>query len=464
MTELPEDFGHRMPNDPIAEQSVLGGLLLAARYIDDVAAIIRPVDFYQPGHQAIAGVIYELNARGEVVDVVTVHDELAKRDQLSRAGGGAYLHTLTQVVPTAANVAYYARIVREKAQMRRLVTVGTQIAQYGYTGDGDDVDSLIAQAHQDLTVLDGEKDELATLETLMAETLDGLEADDQADRVPLPYLDLQDLLGGMKAGQMVIVGARPGVGKSVVALDIARNAALKHRLPVFFASLEMDRRELGRRLLAAEGLVMLDRLENRNTLTEEDWKKVAIASGRIAESPHLVIDDAPNITVERLRAKLRKMARSAVGPARLLVIDYLQLMRPLTTTGRRSPENRQVEVSEMSRDLKLLAKEFAIPVLIVAQLNRGVEQRAEKRPVISDLRESGALEQDADVVILLHRETDQDSLNSFELDLIVGKNRAGRTGVTSVVFQGHHARAADMYREDKHVPRPAPHLRALPPT
>lgn len=464
MTETNEDLGRRMPSDPGAEQSVLGGLLIAARYIDDVAAVIRPADFYEIGHQAVAAAIYDLNARGEAVDVVTVHDELAKRDQLGRVGGGGYLHTLTMAVPTAANVTYYARIVRNKAQLRRLVEVGTRVAGYGYTGDGEEVDALIAQAHQDLITQQVDEDDLTTLDTLMADTLDGLESDDRADRVPLPYVDLQALLGGLKAGQMVIVGARPSVGKSVVALDIARHAALKHRLPVFFASLEMDKRELGRRLLASEGTIMLDRLESRSTLTDEDWAKVATTSARIAANPHLVIDDTPNITVERLRAKLRKMARSATGPARLLVVDYLQLMRPLNTAGRKSPENRQVEVAEMSRDLKLLAKEFAIPVVVVAQLNRGVEQRAEKKPVISDLRESGALEQDADVVILLSRETDQDSLTSVELDLIVGKNRAGRTGAVSVIFQGHYTRAADMYREDKPVPRPAPHLRALPPT
>ncbi|WP_433382672.1 replicative DNA helicase [Streptosporangium sp. CA-115845] len=457
-----QGVGRSMPHDIDAEQSVLGALLIAPRYVDEVAASIRPGDFYRPSHQIIASVIYDLNARGEAIDAVTVLDALARRGEPTRVGGAAYLHTLTAVVPTAANVGYYVRIVRERAQLRGLIEAGTRIASYGYTGDGDGVEALLAQAHQDLLAVEaGDVDDLVGVDALMPDLLDGLERGDTSDRVPLPYLDLNELLGGLKGGQLVIVGARPAVGKSVVALDIARHAALRCGLPVFFASLEMSARELGRRMLAAEGRVMLDHLEN-NQLTEEDWQKVTEAGARIAESPHLVIDETPNVSVERLRARLRKMARSEVGAARLLIVDYLQLMRPLAVSGRKSPENRQVEVAEMSRDLKLLAKEFDIPVVVLAQLNRGVEQRAEKKPMISDLRESGALEQDADVVILLSREADQESSARGELDLIVGKNRAGRTGVVSVAFQGHHARAVDMYRPDRPAPKAAPHLRAIP--
>lgn len=446
MTVLDEPcLGRTPPHDIPAEQSVLGSMLIAPRCIDDVAAIVRPGDFWRPAHQVIASVVYEMNARGEGVDPITVHGELTKRGEITRVGGGGYLHTLAATVPTAANAAYYANIVREQAILRQIIETGTRVVEYGYQGDAEDADSLRERAIAELARRD-EGADMVTFDEFLPELLDDLERGDTSDRVPLPYRDLEALLGGLKAGQMVIVGARPSVGKSVVALDMARHAAIKHGLPVYFASLEMSRRDLGRRLLAAEARVLLNHLEN-HTLTDDDWTRLATAQGRLGALPRLVIDDTASVTVERLRAQLRKMARrDDIGRPRLLVVDYLQLMRPLVKAGKKSPENRQIEVSEMSRDLKLLAKEMDIPVVVLAQLNRQVEQRADKRPVISDLRESGSLEQDADVVILLSRETDQSSPDLGTMDLIVGKNRSGSTGVVTVAFQGHFARAADMAR------------------
>lgn len=455
------DFGRTPPHNLEAEQSVLGAMLISTsnRVIDDVAAIIRPDDFYRPAHQMIASAVYDLNAQGEAADSVTVFDELVKRGELQRVGAGPYLHTLTAATPTAANATYYANIVREQAKLRGLIETGTRITEFGYSGDAEDADALCERAVQELTRRD-EGADVVTLDALMPDLLDKLERGDTTDRIPLPYMDLDKMLGGLKAGQLVIIGARPAVGKSVVALDIARFAALKKDLPVYFASLEMSREELGRRLLAAEGRVLLDHLEN-NALTDTDWTQISKVHARLSENSNLVIDDTANVTIERLRAQLRKMARSATGPARLLVVDYLQLMRPLLKAGKKSAENRQVEVSELSRDLKLLAKEFGIPVVVLAQLNRGVEQRQEKRPLISDLRESGSLEQDGDVVILLYRGEKPEDAGTLEL--IVGKNRNGPTGAVAVAFQGHYARAADMARYDESPgPRGGPQLRAVP--
>ncbi|MFD8534305.1 replicative DNA helicase [Streptosporangium canum] len=440
-----EDLGRSRPHNIEAEQSVLGGLLIgAAHRIDDVAAIVRPGDFYRPAHQVIYEVILTLHNQGEAVDAVTVPAELAQRGEIGRVGGLGYLHTLTAVVPTAANVTFYARLVKEQARLRTLVEVGTRVAQYGYSGDPDDIEALIGQAHQDLIDQNPDEGDAPALESIIPGIVDWMEKGDTDSRVPLPYQDLNDCLGGLKPGQLVIVGARPAVGKSVVALDIARFAALKHGVPVYLASLEMDKHELGLRLVAAEGRINLKRLQDRE-LTDEEWTSFARVTARLADVPHLVIDDTPNVTIDRLRAELRKMARRATGPARLVVVDYLQLMRS-PNGGRKGPENRQVEVAELSRGLKLLAREFNVPVVVLSQLNRGVEQRADKRPTISDLRESGSLEQDADIVILLHRDDDPMSGRPGELDLIVGKNRNGPVRTVSVAFQGHFARAVNMAR------------------
>jgi len=430
----------QLPHSIEAEQSVLGALLLAgSRTVDDVSLLLRPADFYRPAHQVIYSTILELNRAGEAIDAVTVFDALTKAGAIERVGGGPYLHTLTETVPTAANATYYARIVKEQARLRALVEVGTRIAQYGYTGSPEGIDGLIAQAHQDLIDQDPDEPSAPTLDEAVVSLVEWMETGDGDNRIALPYRDLDELLGGLKPGQMIVIGARPGMGKSVVGLDIARHAALKLGLPVYLASLEMSQRELLQRLIAAEGAINLTRLQDR-TLTDAEWAKFSQVTARLAETRHLIIDDTPNVTIDRLRAELRKMTRSEVGAPRLVVVDYLQLMRS-PDGGRRTPENRQVEVSELSRNLKLLAREFNIPVVVLSQLNRAVEQRADRRPVISDLRESGSLEQDADAVLLLHRD---DEMRPGELEIIVGKNRNGRTGSAAVAFQGHYGRAVNM--------------------
>lgn len=442
----PPEFDPRTPpHDLSAEQCVLGALLLSVDAIDEVAQILAAGDFYRPAHQIIYTTIRRLHDRGEPADAVTVHAELTRNGEADRCGQASYLHTLISTVPTAANAGYYAGIVLDRRKARTLIEVGTGLVRRGYDVDPGDADEALDRAQQDLlTGLDGEDqaDVPAPDVAFDAEALEWLAADpaDDPARIPLPYMDLDRLLGGLRPGQLVIVGARPAIGKSVVALDIARHAALRAGAPTYVASLEMSRRDLLLRLAAAEGRIPLDRLVNRN-LDDGHWEQLAKVRQKLADHPHLFIDDNPNVSLGSLRAALRRMARQPCGPARLVVIDYLQLMQ-----ARGNAENRQVAVAELSRELKLLAKEMDVPVVVLSQLNRASEQRTDKRPGSADLRESGALEQDADVVVLLHREDayDKESPRAGEMELIVAKQRSGPTSTVTVVFQGHYARAADM--------------------
>lgn len=285
----------QLPHSIEAEQSVLGALLLAPRCIDDVALLLRPADFYRPAHQVIYSTILELNRAGEAIDAVTVFEALTRAGEIERVGGGPYLHTLTETVPTAANATYYAKIVKERARLRALVEVGTRIAQYGYTGSPEGIDGLVAQAHQDLIDQDPDEPSAPTMDAAVLSLVEWMETGDGDNRIALPYTDLDELLGGLKPGQMIVIGARPGMGKSVVGLDIARHAALKLGLPTYMASLEMSQRELMLRLIAAEGAINLTRLMDR-TLTDAEWSKFSQVTARLAEAKHLVIDDTPNVT------------------------------------------------------------------------------------------------------------------------------------------------------------------------
>lgn len=431
----------RLPrHDLDAERSVLGAVMLAPDLFDEVAAVVRPGHFYRPAHQLVFEVISDLARRGQPADAVTVNAALVDRGLIARVGGGAYVAGLVQAPPTAASATYYADIVRRCAGLRDLAEVGTYLLQMGWEGDTDRVEEYRALAHERLVEHEeraGDPPGLAeTLTDFLAELENG--GEDQGV-VPVPYADLQELFeGGLKPGQLVTVAARPAVGKSMVAIDMARHAAIRHSVPVFLASLEMSRKEITKRIVAAESGVVQRNLA-RNAMTDADWDRVAAATSRMFEAP-LVIDDNPHVTGDHLRAALRRMAKRATGPAGLLVVDYIQL----ASTGKKA-ENRQVEVSELSRTLKLIAKEFNIPVVMLSQLNRGPEQRTDKKPMLSDLRESGSLEQDSDVVILIHREDayEPESPRAGEADLIVAKHRGGPTRTVTVYFQGHYARFAD---------------------
>ncbi len=439
-------FDKTPPQDVAAEQGVLGGMLLSKDAIADVIEILKSHDFYRPIHSTIFDVVLDLYGRAEPADALTVSAALADSGDLQRIGGVPYLHTLIESVPTAANAAYYARIVSERAILRRVVEAGTKIVQLGYGAGGnggrdvDDIVDLAQQAIYDVTE-NRVSEDFAALGDMLQPTLDEIEAVGAAgggmSGVPTGFSDLDRLLNGLSPGQLIIVAGRPGLGKSTASMDFARNAAIRHNCASAIFSLEMSKIEMVMRLLSAEARVPLHVLRS-GQLTDDDWSKLARRMGEISEAP-IFVDDTPNMNLMEIRAKARRLKQR--HNLKLLVIDYLQLMSSPKRT-----ESRQQEVSELSRGLKLLAKEIECPVIAVSQLNRGPEQRTDKRPQLSDLRESGSIEQDADVVILLHRDDyyDKESPRAGEADFIVAKHRNGPTDTVTVAAQLHLSRFVDM--------------------
>ena len=590
-----EQYGRVPPQDLVAEQSVLGGMLMSKDAIADVVEALGPGDFYKPAHQVVYDIILDLYARGEPADPVTVSAELDRKGELKRAGGAPYLHTLVSTVPTAANAGFYARIVSEKAVLRRLVDAGTRIVQYGYSGDGQEVDEVVDRAQAEIFEVTERRtsEDYVALSELLQPTMDEMdeiqEAGGLSAGVPTGFVDLDSLTNGLRGGQMVIIAARPGVGKalaldtpiptsplvdgaaptfttqgelqvgdevlasdgrptkvtglseiwddrpcfrlifsdgasivadaehewevifggtrqtmttkaletmllvaesgveipedpdrgvpsrfiidvrntesvpvrcievaapdhmylagetaipthnSTLGLDIMRSASIKHGLASVVFSLEMSRTEIVMRLMSAEAKVKLANMRG-GTLSDEDWAQMAKRLGEIETAP-LFIDDSPNMTMMEIRAKARRLKQQ--HDLRLIVVDYLQLM----SSGKKV-ESRQQEVSEFSRSLKLLAKEIDVPLIAISQLNRGPEQRTDKRPQVSDLRESGSLEQDADIVMLLHRPDafEQDHPDAGSAEIILGKHRGGPTGAVKVAHQLHFSRFTDMAR------------------
>ena len=430
------------PHDLLAEQSAIGGMMLSKDATADVIETVRAADFYIPKHELIFDAILSLYSHGEPTDVIAVTDELTKSGSLTRAGGAEYLHTLTGLVPTAANAGFYAGIVAEKAVLRRLVEAGTRIVQMGYASEGEVLD-LVNNAQAEIYSVTGgvEAEDFVPLTVAVTTAIDEIEAakgrDGMMTGVPTGFAELDELTNGLHPGQLIIVAARPALGKSTLALDFARAASIKHDLPSIIFSLEMGRSEIAMRLLSAESSIPLQNMR-KGTVDSRDWTTIASTRGRINDAP-LYIDDSPNMTLVEIRAKCRRL-KQRVG-LKMVVIDYLQLM----TSGKRV-ESRQQEVSEFSRALKLLAKELQVPVIALSQLNRGPEQRSDKMPALSDLRESGSLEQDADVVILLHRESayEKENPRAGEADFIVAKHRNGPTRTVTVAFQGHFSRFVDM--------------------
>ncbi|MBC3844728.1 replicative DNA helicase [Streptacidiphilus sp. 4-A2] len=431
------------PQDLAAEQAVLGGMLLSKEAIADVVAVLKPSDYYRPAHETIHRAVLDLYTSGEPADPITVASELTKRGEIVKVGGPSYLHTLVNTVPTAANAEYYADIVHELAVTRRLAEAGTRIAAMAYAGEGE-AKELVAKAQAELATVDDARaeEQIIRMRDSIGGTLELMEAlgnrKEGLHGVPTGFRDLDALTNGLQAGQLIIIAARPALGKSTLALDIVRSASIHHGIPSVFFSLEMGRDELTMRALSAEARVGLHKIRT-GTLTDDDWNALAKAAPRVTDAP-MYIDDSTQMSSLDIRAKARRQQqRHGLG---LVVVDYMQLMQ----AGGRRAESRQAEVSEISRNLKLLAKELAVPVVALSQLNRGPEQRTDKRPLISDLRESGSLEQDADMVILLHREDayEKESPRAGEADLIVAKHRNGPTATISVAFAGHYSKFQDM--------------------
>jgi replicative DNA helicase len=419
-------------------------MLLSQDAVAEVFAVVKSADFYAPKHELIYDAVYNLYGRGEPTDVITVTAELTRLGNLVKIGGADYLHTLTSIVPTAANASFYADIVQEKAVLRRLIEAGTRIAAAGYAAEGE-VEDLVNQAQADIYAVgtQSQTDQYAPLSLSLEDAVTEMELAEQRGGemtgVPTGIYDLDQMTHGLHGGQLVILAARPGVGKSTFALDIARNASIKHGQPSLFFSLEMGRAEIAMRLLSAESDIYLQSMR-KGTVSRDDWKKLANVRGTISDAP-LFIDDSANLTLVEIRAKARRLTQ-ALG-LKLIVIDYLQLL----SSGKKV-ENRQQEVSEFSRSLKLLAKELDIPVIAIAQLNRGSEQKTDKKPELFHLRESGSLEQDADVVLLLHREDmgQKDHPRAGEADIIIAKQRNGPTGTVECLFQGQYSKFVNLQK------------------
>jgi replicative DNA helicase len=436
------EFDRTPPADLAAEAAVLGAMLLSKDAIADVVESLRVDDFYRPAHATVYAAILDLYGRGEPADAVMVAGELTRSGEIARIGGAGYLHTLVSMVPTAANASYYAAIVSERAVLRRMVAAGTRIVQMGYAGAGDVYD-LVDRAQAEVYDLTSGRtsEDYAPLADIFEGTLNEIEAiaahNGQMVGVPTGFADLDALTNGLHGGQLVIIAARPAIGKSTLGLDLARSASIKHGLTSVIFSLEMARNEIVMRLMSAEAQIPLGHMR-AGTMSDADWQRMARRSGSIVEAP-LFIDDSPNMSMMEIRAKCRRLKQK--HDLRLVVVDYLQLM----SSGKKV-ESRQQEVAEFSRALKLLAKELEVPVIAISQLNRGPEQRQDKKPMMSDLRESGSLEQDADMVILLHREDayEKESPRAGEADFIVAKHRNGPTATITVAFQGHYSRFVDM--------------------
>jgi replicative DNA helicase len=444
LVELPGPAGGRVPpQDVEAERSVLGGMMLSPDAIADVVEQLRGTDFYRPAHELIFDAILELYGRGEPSDAVTVAAELTKRGELARIGGPAYIHTLISEVPTAANAGYYAKIVLERAVLRRLAQAGTKITQLAHSPDGGDVDDIVNAAQAEVYGVTERRmsEDYVPIGDVIGGTIEEVEAAGHRGEgmtgIPTGFADLDRLTNGLHPGQMIVIAARPAVGKSTVGLDIARAVSLHNGMCSVIFSLEMSRHEITLRMLSAESTVPLQNLR-KGSLREQDWERISGTLGRVADAP-LYIDDSPNMSLMEIRAKARRLKQQ--HDLKLVVIDYLQLM----SSGKRV-ESRQQEVSEFSRALKLLAKELEVPVIAISQLNRGPEARSDKKPLMSDLRESGSIEQDADVVMLLHREDmyERESPRAGEADFIVAKHRNGPTDTITVAFQGHYSRFVDM--------------------
>ena len=431
------------PQDLHAEQSVLGSMLINKDAIADCLEAVKAHDFYRPAHELIFDAVLDLFGRGEPADAITVADELAKRGDLTRIGGQAYLHQLIQSVPTAANAGYYAEIVHERAVLRRLVEAGTRIVQMGYAQGEGDIDDIVNRAQAEVYTVAEKRggEDYHVLGEILDETMDEIEAasgrTDEMIGVPTGFIELDELTNGLHAGQMIVIAARPAVGKSTLGIDIARAAAIKHNMATAVFSLEMSRTEITMRILSAEATIQLQDLR-KGLKSQDQWNKLARIMGKISDSP-LFIDDSPNMSLMEIRAKCRRLKQQ--HNLKIVIIDYLQLM----SSGKKV-ESRQQEVAEFSRALKLLAKELEVPVIAISQLNRGPEQRTDKRPQMSDLRESGSIEQDADLVILLHRDR-SDPERDGEADVIVAKHRNGPTKDIVLAFQGHYSRFNNMARD-----------------
>jgi len=429
------------PQNVEAEQSVLGSMLIEREAIAKVAELLRPQDFYREAHRLIYQAMLTLADKNEGIDLITVTEYLRREEKLEAVGGISYITSLANSVPTAANVSFHAKIIEEKALLRQLINAATQIAGMGYEAN-DEVVSILDQAEKIIFEVSGRKitGDFTPVKTIILDAFGRIEqlyaTKGGITGLSTGFKDLDRLTAGLQPSDLILIAARPSMGKTAFVLNIAQNCAVKDKMPVAFFSLEMSKEQLVQRMLCAEAPIDAQRLRIGD-LKDDDWKRLVVAAERLSSAP-VFIDDTAGISVAEMRAKCRRL--KAEHGLKLVVIDYLQLMQGSGFSSHN--ENRQQEISEISRSLKSLARELNVPVIALSQLSRGVESRQSKKPMLSDLRESGSLEQDADIVAFLYREdyynpeTEQKNLT----EVIIAKHRNGPVDTVLLHFQKEYTK------------------------
>ena len=427
------------PQDIEAEQAVLGAIFLDSDTLIDAMEIVTPRSFYRRSHQIIFQSMIQLSNRGEAIDLVTLKAEIEKSNALEDIGGISYLSELSQSTPSSASVSYYAKIVDDKSLLRQLIQTANQIVVKSFE-QGEEVQAIVDEAERSILEVSEKRNStgfqsIADVLNQSIETIDRLaQNNEEITGLPTGYQALDKMTAGLQKEELFILAARPAVGKTAFALNIAQNVGTKTDKTVAIFSLEMGAESLVNRMLCAEGSIEASHLRT-GQLNEEEWRNLIVAMGSLSRAS-IYIDDTPGIKISEIRARCRKLAQET-GNLGLILIDYLQLIEG---TGR---ENRQQEVSEISRQLKTLAKELKVPVIALSQLSRGVEQRQDKRPVLSDIRESGSIEQDADIVAFLYRddyyqregdEEEEEQSNNNVIEVIIEKNRSGARGTVELLF------------------------------
>lgn len=441
-------FLDRIPPQNIeAEQAVLGAVLLDKEALITVSDILHPDDFYRVSHQKIYNSMLNISDMGEPVDLVTLTADLQGQKILEEVGGIVYLTDLVNAVPTAANVEYYAKIVEEKSIVRRLIRVTTEIASTGYTGN-EDVSELISSAEKGILEISNKKLSrgFVPIKDIVSEALEQINIlyanSGEISGVESGYVDLDRMTTGFQNSDLIIIASRPSVGKTALALNIAQNVGCRGKLPVAVFSLEMAGRQLVQRMISSEGNIDGHRIRT-GALDQQDWLKLSVAMSSLSEAP-IYIDDTPGINIFDIRSKARRL--KVEKGLSLIIIDYLQLINI-----RGKMDNRQQEISEISRQLKSIARELDVPVIALSQLSRAVEQRQDKRPMLSDIRESGSIEQDADLVAFLYREDyyDPETENKNIVEVILAKHRNGPTGKAELLFMKNYNKFVNIEKKDE---------------
>ncbi len=436
-------LGRIPPQSVEAEQSVIGSMLIDKEVIPVVMEVLKPEDFYRPDHKEIYDVIIELFDKAQPIDLITVSERLRLHGKLDLVGGLEYLTNIATEVPTTANVKHYAKIVEEKSLLRKLIKASSDIVDLGFNAS-EEVSFILDKAEQNIfDILQKRSSQgFVPIKDVLVDTFNKLEElynnKGHITGIPTGFVDLDFKTSGLHNSDLVLIAARPAMGKTAFALNLAQNAAVHSGIPVALFSLEMSKEQLVNRMLCSEAMVDSNKMKT-GQLEDNDWQKVARALGPLSEAP-IFIDDTPGISITEIRAKCRRMKlEHNLG---LVVIDYLQLMQ-----GSRSrSENRQQEISEISRSLKILAKEINVPVICLSQLSRAAETRTDHRPILSDLRESGAIEQDADIVMFLYRDDyyNPDTEKKNIAEIILAKHRSGSTGTVELVWLGQYTKFANL--------------------